>query len=80
MQVRARIARLSRREHDVFACVVAGHTNRATAAELGLSEKTVEEYRAKVMAKTGARSLADLVKMAVLAGETDPYAFAVDPH
>lgn len=79
-EVLARFATLSRRERDVFVCLMAGRTNRVTAAELGLSDKTVEEYRAKVMSKMQAHSLADLVKMAVLAGETDPYALGAGPH
>lgn len=78
--VRARVARLSHREHDVFLRLIAGKTNKVTAAELGLSDKTVEEYRSKVMSKMRADSLADLVKMAVVAGEADPYIFCERKH
>lgn len=74
-EVKARLARLSHREHDVFLRLIAGKTNKVTAGELGLSDKTVEEYRSKVMAKLRAESLADLVKMAVIGGEADPYDF-----
>jgi two-component system response regulator FixJ len=73
--VRGRMAKLSQREHDVLVRLLAGKTNKVTAAELGLSDKTVEEYRAKVMSKLRADSVADLVKMAVIAGEADPYNF-----
>lgn len=78
--VRGRVARLSHREHDVFLRLIAGKTNKVTAAELGLSDKTVEEYRSKVMSKLRADSLADLVKMAVVAGEADPYTFSERTH
>lgn len=74
-EVKARLARLSHREHDVFVRLIAGKTNKVTASELGLSDKTVEEYRSKVMSKLRAESLADLVKMAVIGGEADPYDF-----
>ena len=43
--------------------VVAGHLNKQIAYDLGISEKTVKAHRAKVMQKTGARSLAKLVQL-----------------
>lgn len=80
LNIRGRLARLSHREHDVFLRLIAGKTNKVTAAELGLSDKTVEEYRSKVMSKFRAESLADLVKMAVITGEADPYTFCERNH
>ena len=58
-----RIAGLTRREHDVASRVVAGLPNKVIAMELGISPRTVEVYRAQGMRKTGARSVAELVKL-----------------
>ncbi len=58
-----RLASLSRRERDVFQRVVNGMSNREIAEELGLSPKTVEVHRARVMEKMRARSLPDLVRL-----------------
>lgn len=66
-QVRRRMKLLSPREETVMRKVVEGKSNRAIAAELGLSQKTVEVHRAHVMAKVKAPSLAHLVRMAMVA-------------
>lgn len=63
-----RIARLTPRESDVMREVVAGHPNKIVAHRLGLSPKTVEIHRARVMDKTGVRSLSELVRLALKAG------------
>lgn len=55
---------LSRREKEVMALVVAGKANREIAEELGISPKTVEVHRARVMSKMHANSLPDLVQQA----------------
>lgn len=71
--VQARVASLTSRERQVMDIVVDGRTNKAMATELGLSERTVEIHRARVMSKMGAESLADLVKMALRArGDGSP--------
>lgn len=57
---------LSERETEVMRLIVAGHTNKSAAAELGISDKTVEAHRARVMEKTGAQSLSDLVRMSLI--------------
>ncbi|MBX3394374.1 MAG: response regulator transcription factor [Phycisphaerae bacterium] len=61
--IRERMHRLSPRENDVMWLVAAGLANKAIAARLGLSPKTVEVHRARVMDKMEANSLADLVRM-----------------
>jgi RNA polymerase sigma factor (sigma-70 family) len=55
---------LSPREQQIMALVTAGLMNKQVAAELGLSEVTVKVHRHNIMKKLGARSLADLVRMA----------------
>ena len=57
-------ARLTPREREVLPFVVAGLANKQTAAELGTSEITIGVHRGQIMRKMGARSLADLVRMA----------------
>jgi len=66
--VRDRIGRLSHRERQVLRRLVEGQLNKTIAWELGISPRTVEVYRAKLMAKMGAPAFADLVRMALLAG------------
>lgn len=63
-----RIASLTPREREVFALVVAGKANKVIAADLGVSIKTVEVHRARVMRKMNAPSLADLVEQALVSG------------
>lgn len=66
-------ALLTPREREVLPFVVAGLANKQTAAELGTSEITIGVHRGQIMRKMGARSLAELVRMAdrlVLARET----------
>jgi len=65
-EVRERIERLTPREHQVLDLIVAGEPNKAIAADLDISEKTVEFHRANVMKKMGVYSLADLVRMVLL--------------
>jgi len=65
---RARFAPLTPRETDVMRGMVAGHPTKIIAHDLGLSPRTVEIHRGRVMKKTGAGSLSELVKMAIQAG------------
>ena len=62
----ALFAGLTPREREVMDLVVEGMSNKAVANTLGLSAKTVEVHRAKVMEKMNARSVSDLVKMSML--------------
>lgn len=64
-QLRSLFSSLTPREREVLDRVVEGMSNKAIANTLGLSAKTVEVHRAKVMEKMHARSLSDLVKMAM---------------
>jgi len=61
--IQQRLDNLTKREADVFRLVVDGFLNKQTAFELGISEKTVNVHRARVMKKMGADSLAELVRM-----------------
>jgi two-component system, LuxR family, response regulator FixJ len=63
-----RIGRLSQRERQVLEGLVEGRLNKTIAFELGISVRTVEVYRAKLMAKMQAETFADLVRMTVQAG------------
>ena len=62
----ARLAQLTRREHQVMELVTSGMANKQIAAELNVSAKTVEAHRAHVMEKMQASSLAELVRMSML--------------
>ena len=65
-EVRERLASLSTRERQVLDGLVAGHANKVIAYDLEISPRTVEVYRANVMTKMKARSLSELVRMAIL--------------
>lgn len=63
-----RLSELSPRERDVLAGVVEGKLNKQIAFELEISPRTVEIYRANLMSKTGARNVAELMRIALAAG------------
>ena len=62
-EVLRRVSTLTPRESEVMELVVAGNANKQTAADLGLSEKTIEVHRSRVMKKMGAVNAADLIRM-----------------
>ncbi len=66
-EILARLAQLTRREHQVMELVTIGKANKQIASELNVSAKTVEAHRAHVMEKMQAKSLAELVRMSMLA-------------
>jgi FixJ family two-component response regulator len=66
--LRAKFAALTPREQEVMACVTGGLMNKQVAAVIGVTENTVKVHRGNVMRKTGATSLAELVRMADLLG------------
>lgn len=72
--VMQRIASLTPREEDVLLPLVQGYTNREIAEQLGISVKTIDLYRSRVMKHMQAQTLADLVGMAIAAGLIDPLA------
>jgi two-component system, LuxR family, response regulator FixJ len=67
-EAEARLADLSPRERDVLQGLVAGKINKVIAYDLSISPRTVEVYRANLMAKTGARSMSELMRLALAAG------------
>jgi two-component system response regulator FixJ len=64
LAVRARYESLTPREAEVMQMVVQGCANKVIAMDLGVSQRTVELHRARVMQKMAARSLAELVRLA----------------
>jgi two-component system response regulator FixJ len=69
--VAGKLATLSERERQVLEGLVAGHSNKTIAHDLGISPRTVEIYRANLMTKMVARSLSELIRMAII-GEISP--------
>jgi FixJ family two-component response regulator len=70
-RIRERMESLTPREREVLALMTQGKPNKVMAAALGVSQRTVEIHRARVMEKSGAASLAQLVRM-VMDLETEP--------
>jgi two-component system, chemotaxis family, CheB/CheR fusion protein len=61
----ARIATLTRRQHQIMDLVIAGHPSKNIAADLGISQRTVENHRASICRKTGSRNLSALIHTAI---------------
>ena len=62
-----RLADLSAREREVLDALVAGHPNKVIAGRLGISVRTVEVHRARMLQRLGTRRLADAIRLAVIA-------------
>jgi FixJ family two-component response regulator len=67
--IQERLQSLTPREREVLTLVTSGKPNKIMAADLGVSQRTVEIHRARVMEKMGASSLAQLVRMNMELGE-----------
>jgi two-component system response regulator FixJ len=67
--IKRRLLTLTPREAEVLALLVEGHPNKAIAASLGISTRTTEHHRARIMEKTEARSLSRLIRIALANGD-----------
>ena len=67
----SRIAGLTRRERQIMELVLAGHPNKNIAADLGISQRTIETHRASIMRKTGSTSLPALARLALAVDASD---------
>lgn len=70
-EVRRRLGRLTGREREVMRSMVAGRSCKEIARDLGISPRTVEIHRARVLAKLEASSIPDLITLALVSGEPD---------
>jgi FixJ family two-component response regulator len=68
VESRARLAKLTPREFEVFRWIIAGLVNKEIGAELGITLRTIKQHRAHLMQKLGAVSVVELVRLALKAG------------
>jgi DNA-binding NarL/FixJ family response regulator len=61
------LAKLTTRQHQIMELILAGHRNKNIAADLGISQRTVENHRASIFKRTGSGSLPALARLAVAA-------------
>jgi two-component system CheB/CheR fusion protein len=66
-EAKRHIADLTPRQREIMDMVLAGHPSKNIAADLGISQRTVENHRASIMKRTGAKSLPALARLAVVA-------------
>ena len=74
------IASLTPRQRQIMALVLAGQPSKNIAADLGISQRTVENHRAAIMKKTGARSLPALARLAISADAQGQVALRFEDH
>ena len=74
----SRIAKLTTRQRQIMDLILEGHPNKNIAADLGLSQRSVENHRAAVMRKTGAKSLPALARLALAAAPDNGGGFPPD--
>lgn len=72
LEAQQRVARLTGREQEVLHALARGLSNKEVAAQIGISPRTVEVYRAAIMMKLQLQSFADLVRLAILLGDDPP--------
>jgi two-component system CheB/CheR fusion protein len=63
----SRVASLTARQREIMDLVLAGHPSKNIAADLGISQRTVDNHRAAIMKKTGSKSLPALIRLAIAA-------------
>ena len=61
--IHARVSQLTRREQDVMSYLLRGAANKVIAAELGISQRTVESHRAKLFRKLQVRNIVGLMRL-----------------
>ncbi len=64
-----RMARLTPRQRQILDLIVDGRLNKVAAQELGISTRTLENHRSELIARTGVKNFAELVRLAILAGQ-----------
>lgn len=80
------VASLTKRQTQILDLVLAGHPSKNIAADLGISQRTIDNHRAAIMRKTGAKSLAGLIQTAICAhcfkdqGNGSPASIAASPR
>jgi DNA-binding CsgD family transcriptional regulator len=67
----ARVEELSPRERQILEALTSGHPNKVIAHNLGISERTVEVHRARMMKRLGAQHVSEAIRLALLAGFAD---------
>ncbi|MEO3429596.1 chemotaxis protein CheB [Pelagibius sp. CAU 1746] len=67
----SRIAGLTVRQREIMDLILAGHSSKSIAADLGISQRTVEHHRAEILKRTGAKSLPALARLAIAASGND---------
>ena len=77
-----RISSLTPRQREIMELVLAGHPSKNIAADLGVSQRTVENHRASIMKKTGSKSLAALARLALAANwdGAEPTSLTFEAH
>jgi two-component system, chemotaxis family, CheB/CheR fusion protein len=73
------ISTLTPRQRQIMDLVLEGHPSKNIAADLGISQRTVENHRASIMSRMGARSLPALARMVLVGGERPDLALPIGP-